>query len=296
MISLHNVTKKFEDVTAVDHLTIDFNDGVYGLIGQNGAGKSTLLRSIAGVIYLNDGEILVNGTPATKKEAKEQIFFLPDNPYVPSKTNIAGVFNFYSTFYDLDKNKFDELINKFELPRAKRVNTFSKGMLRQLFLAITFSTSTKILLLDEAFDGLDPLVLEIIREQILIKRADGVEIIISSHNLSTLEKIADHFVIIYKGKLAKEGENEDLGKEMIKYQAIFKKPITEKDLTKLGLNVISFKKVGSIINFVIEKDDEIEKKLNDNFDVSLLENIPLDPEEILSLQLSIARKEGKKDE
>lgn len=294
MIELANVTKKFGDVTAIDNLSLKMKEGVYGLIGQNGAGKSTLLRTIAGVYYVDKGDCFVNGYPCRSKEAKARLFFLPDNPYAPVKCDIQGVFDFYNAFYNLDELHFNALIKKFELPRDKKVRTFSKGMLRQLFLAITFSMPCEILLLDEAFDGLDPLVLEVVREEIMAKRNDGSTIVISSHNLSSLEKIADHFIILYKGKVSKEGENEDLSQEMIKYQAVFKEKVTEEDLEALGFYIVSFKRVGSVTNFVIKHQEDVIERIKKVYDVVLIENIPLDPEEILTLQLAFAKKEGEK--
>lgn len=295
MIELKKATKRFGDVTAVDHLTLTMSEGVYGLIGQNGAGKSTLLRSIAGVLYLDEGEILVNGHNARSFEAKKDVFFLPDNPYSPTRSDPEGVYEFYNAYYNVDKARYDALIDKFELPRTKRVSTYSKGMQRQLFLSLAFAVEAKILLLDEAFDGLDPLALLTISDELLKKRAEGVEVVISSHNLSSLEKIADRFVILYKGQLSKEGENEDLGEEMVKYQAVFPKDIAEADLASLGIKVISLKKVGSITNFVIQSRPGVEEEIRKALSPTLLENIPMDPEEILALQLSSARKEHEND-
>lgn len=292
MIKIKGLTKTFGEVKAVDNLTFQIGEGVYGLIGQNGAGKSTLLRLISGVLYQDDGEILVDEHPSNSKEAKGTLFFLPDDPYVPNKCNIEGAYAFYDAYYDIDREHFDKLIATFELPLNKRVATFSKGMRRQLFLAISFSINCDNLLLDEAFDGLDPLVLEVVREEILQKRATGKTVLISSHNLSSLEKIADRFIILYKGQLSKEGESEDIGEEMVKYQAIFKTEVKASDLEKLGYYVISLKKVGSITNFVL-KGDKDPQEIIDKFAPVLFENIPLDPEEILALEMALAKKEGK---
>lgn len=292
MISIVGLTKTFGEVKAVDNLSIAINDGVYGLIGQNGAGKSTLLRLISGVLQQDEGKILVNLHPSNTKEAKETLFFLPDDPYAPNKSNIAGVYAFYDAYYEMDKEHFEKLIDTFELPRNKRVNTFSKGMKRQLFLAIAFSVKCENLLLDEAFDGLDPLVLETVREEILEKRNLGKTVLISSHNLSSLEKIADKFIVLYKGHVSKEGQSEDIGEEMVKYQALFKEDVSSKDLEALGYYVISFKKVGSITNFVLKGDKDVDAII-DKYKPPLIENIPLDPEEILALEMALAKKEGR---
>ncbi len=95
MIEIKNVTKRFDSVVASNNLTIQLKSGIYGLVGENGAGKSTLLRLIANVIYPDEGEILIDGIPNEQKEAKQKIFFLPDDPFVRPGQTINSVYDFY---------------------------------------------------------------------------------------------------------------------------------------------------------------------------------------------------------
>ena len=261
MIQINSATKRFEQKTAVSSLSLEIESGVIGLVGQNGAGKSTLLRMIAGVYQPDEGE-------------------------------------FYQLFYLVDNDIFENLIDKFNLPRNVKISKFSKGMKRLLFIALALSINCRYLLLDEAFDGLDPLVLETVKEQIVRICKDGNKtVVVSSHNVTALEKLVDKFVIIHDGQLSNDGDIDSLGETFIKYQAIFEKACDEDTLVDLGLNVLSYRKAGSIHNFVINNKEgkDIEKALA-KLKPSLLETVAIDGNEIILLQMALANKEGKHHE
>ena len=150
MIEIKNLVKTFGSVRAVDDLSITINSGINGLIGENGAGKSTLLRLISDVYQPDSGEIIIDGVPNYKVMAKRDVFFLPDNPYAPHNMAVSQVFELYSTLFDLDKEKFMSIMNKLSLPTDRKVSTYSKGMRRQLFIAIALSSNAKYALLDES--------------------------------------------------------------------------------------------------------------------------------------------------
>ena len=295
MIQINNATKRFDQKTAISSLSLDIDSGVIGLVGQNGAGKSTLLRMIAGVYNADKGEILVDSFPSTSKESKELIFFLPDDPFAPINSNIAAVKEFYQLFYCVDEDIFENLIDKFNLPRNVRVTKFSKGMRRLLFIALSLSISCRYLLLDEAFDGLDPLVLETVKEQIVrICKDKEKTVVVSSHNVTALEKLVDKFVVIHDGQLSNDGDIDSLGETFLKYQAIFAEPCDEETLLELGLNVLSYRKAGSIHNFVIDnKDNKNIENVLAKLKPSLLETVAIDANEIILLQMALAKKESK---
>ena len=298
MIQINNATKRFDQKTAISSLSLDIDTGVIGLVGQNGAGKSTLLRMIAGVYQVDEGEILVDSFLSTSKESKELVFFLPDDPYTPINSDAKSVKEFYKLFYNVDEDIYESLVDKFNLPRKVNINKFSKGMKRLLFIALSLSINCKYLLLDEAFDGLDPLVLETVKEQIVrICKDKEKTVVVSSHNVTALEKLVDKFVVIHDGQLSNNGDLDSLGETFIKYQAIFEKEADEETLIELGLNVLSYRKAGSIHNFVIDnKDNKDVAKILSKLNPSLLENIAIDANEIILLQMALAKKENKHHE
>lgn len=291
MIEVKNVTKRFPSVVAIDGLSVVFQPGITGLVGQNGAGKSTLFRTIAGIYLPQEGEILIDGHPAETKEAKAKVFFLPDDPFAP-RAPIQGVLDFYRGLFDVDAERFTRLVRTFGLPTDRSVSTFSKGMRRQVFIALSLAMNVDYLLLDEAFDGLDPLVIENIKDEIVQSAEAGKTIVISSHNIHALQKIVDRFVILSKGQLANEGETGDIGTEFVKFQAAFGQSVEREDIENLGFDVVSFRKVGSVTHFVILGDKGALDAIRDAFNTLFIENVALEPDEIVMLEMALARREG----
>jgi ABC-2 type transport system ATP-binding protein len=291
MIEIRNVTKTFDKVTASNHLNMELDTGIYGLVGENGAGKSTLLRLIANVIKQDEGEILIDGKPNDTKEAKEKIFFLSDDPYVKPYQTIPSILSFYKSFYDIDVEKFERIINSCNLSKSRRVSTFSKGMKRQLFIAIALSIRCRYLFMDEAFDGLDPLIMSKIKDYILALKEEGKCVVIASHNINTLNQIADRVLLLCKGTLSRNGSVEDMAYELRKYQIAATTPLTMDKIQNLGYDVVSFKKIGSIYHIVLKSDDTFPEKCEKEYHPMILEEIPLDPEEIMMLNMMMAKKE-----
>ena len=289
MIEIKNLVKRFPNVIAVNNLSIEIHPGINGLIGENGAGKSTLLRLIADVYQKDEGTIIIDGKDNSDKEVKNNLFFLSDNPFIYNNYNAKETINFYSSLFDLDKDKFFEMLNKLSLPQDRRLSTFSKGMRRQLFLALSLSMKAKYILLDEAFDGLDPIVQDVIKEEIILHAADKT-FLISSHNLLSLQRLCDNFILLSKGQCKKNGGSEDLGKNFRKYQAIFDKELTVRDFKRHGINAVSVKKIGSITYLVISGEND-EERVKEIFKPTLLENVPIDNEELIMLEMISAKNE-----
>lgn len=295
MIEIKDLDKTFdskdEPVHAVNHLSVTLSPGITGLVGENGAGKSTLFRLIAGTISKDGGNVTIDGLDHLDPKAKESLFFLPDEPYAPARYNAMEVAKFYSVFYPFDMEKFERLLDKVSLPRNRRITSFSKGMRRQLFLLIAFSVKCKNVLLDESFDGLDPLVMETIREEVLNMAEEKEKtIVISSHNINSIQRLADAIMILYSGKLAEQKQENDMGKELVKYQMLTKIPVTEDALVARGVEVASIKKIGSITTLVVSKHPDLETILRNLYEPSLLEPTPLDPDEIITMEMLLAKK------
>lgn len=288
MIEIKNLTKKFPpNVIAVNNLTLDIKTGINGLIGENGAGKSTLLRLIADVYQEDEGTILINGMDHSDDHARNDLFFLSDDPFCNGIDNAKENMKFYSSLFDLDEEKFTSLMAKLSLPLDRRVSTFSKGMKRQLFLCIALSMKAHYILLDEAFDGLDPIVQDVIKEEIIMNANDKV-FLVSSHNLQSLERLCDNFILLSKGRCKKEGAGEDLGQSFRKYQILFKEEVSKESLKKIGVSVISLKKVGSITYVVVTGEND-EQIIKEKYNPSLMENVVIDNDEIIKLEMLLAK-------
>lgn len=287
MIEIKNLTKVFSnEVVAVNDLSIEIRSGVTGLIGENGAGKSTLLRLIADVYKKDKGEILINNLKNDDPVAKSNLFFLSDNPYFSGNGNALDNLRFYQALFDLDEDIFRNMMSKLSLPLDRRISTFSKGMRRQLFLCIALAMKAEYILLDEAFDGLDPIVQEVVKDEI-VKNSKDKTFLISSHNLLSLERLCDNFILLSKGKLKKEGETQDMGKSLYKYQILFNSPVSEDELKAKGIHVVNYRLMGSISYVITDQDDK--DLIIDLYHPSLIENVVIEKDEAIKLEMLIKK-------
>lgn len=280
MLKITNLTKKFDQKEVLKDVSLAINEGdIFGLVGINGAGKSTLLRTICGVFEKNSGEIELFGKQIEDYKLKNNsIFFLSDDLYVPRYYNYKNLLKFYSTFYEINEKRFEAIIRDLKLDIRGNISTFSKGMKRQLFIALVLSMKLKLLMLDEAFDGLDPLARLVFKKYLLIaNKENNLITIITSHDLKELQNICTTFAILDGGTIVL---NEVLSKEtsdVIKYQLAFNEDKTIDDFK--DFNVIDFSKEGRVIKIVIKgNSNEVMKKLN-SLNPILLEKLDLNFEE-----------------
>ena len=287
MIEVKNLSKNFSDKIVLDGLNFKIEDGkVFGLVGINGAGKSTLLRIMSDVYAPDKGEVLYdNQNVKDNPKVKKDIFFLSDFPYYPKNWNIKNFLNFYNTFYNVNIATFNKLLTEFKLPIKKSINHFSKGMKRQLFISLAIAISPKYLLLDEAFDGLDPLA-KLIFKKSLFEALDNkrMTIIISSHSLKELQDICDSYGIIDEHKIIC---NMDIGKEnenINAYQLAFD---VEKGKTDFkAFDIIDFSKSGKVIKIVIKGDKKSVMAKLEKMKPLVLETVPLNFEDLFIYEVN----------
>jgi len=287
MIELINLTKKFDEYKAVDEVNAKIKDGcIYGLVGSNGSGKSTLLRLLSGVYYPDSGNISVDGYAVFNNPAlKSQIFYLPDAPYFFKNASIKEMADFFEGMYPtFDRARFNHLKEVFPISTTDKIDNMSKGMQRQAALMLALSTNPKYLLLDEAFDGLDPVMRSVLKELLL----DGIEtnqmtVIIASHNLRELEDLCDHIALIHKGKILFSDSLEDVRSNFHKIQAAFK--VLPPEVKLHTLDILKCEKMGSLLQMVIRgNEDEIMEKIN-SLDPIFAESIEPSLEEIFIYEM-----------
>ena len=262
MLKINNVSKSFKDKKVLDDLSLNINDSsIFGLVGVNGAGKSTLLRCVAGIYKVDKGNIELNDIDTYEnEEIRKDIFFVSDDPYYPMSANLYTLKDFYSSYYQIDESIYQKVLNSFNLQENKAISSFSKGMKRQAMLLFALSIKPKLLLLDEAFDGLDPLVrLNLKRSLYEYMQDNNSTIIISSHNLKELEDVCDSYGILQDGKINTYGDLLESKSNINKYQLAFKKDIDEKVFD--DFDILHKHKEGSIYTLVIKgnKEEVIDK-------------------------------------
>ena len=212
MIKVRGLTHAFGKKTVLYNINLDVPDGtILGIVGINGAGKSTFLRLLCGVYAIECGDVTFDGRSPSDAMTRKDIFYLPDDPYYTSSTTPNKLFESYKVFYpNIDRGIFEELISKYSINPKGFVKNFSKGMKRQMFIALALAVKPKYLLLDEAFDGLDPLSRKIFKEAIIsLVEEENSTVLISSHSLRELEDFCDRFVLIDNTKIKSEGDIAD---------------------------------------------------------------------------------------
>lgn len=263
MLEIKNVTKAFKDKSVLDDVSLNIDHGsIFGLVGVNGAGKSTLLRSVAGIYSLDDGLVLFEGLDThIDVEIRKRIFLVSDDPYYPYGSSIKSLKMFYKSFYDFDEEIYQKYLNLFKLSETDNISNFSKGMKRQALLLIALACKPELLLLDEAFDGLDPIVRVHIKNALsdLIEDNNSL-IIISSHNLKELEDICDSYGILENGHIETYGDLLESKANINKYQLAFKEEV---DIEMFKSFDVLYKNMeGRIVTLVIKGNrEDVSKKL-----------------------------------
>lgn len=288
MIKASNVTKTFGDFTALKDMKCEIPEGcIYGLVGSNGAGKSTFLRMITGIYKPDKGEIFIDDKPVWEnRDAKDLFVFVPDELYFqfPTMNKMA---NFYRAFYpNFSYERYNSLVSKFGLDPKKRISSFSKGMKRQVAIICALSCRTKYLFFDETFDGLDPvmrnLVKNIIFDDICERQATAV---ITSHSLRELEDTCDQLTLLHKGGIIFESDVQNLKTSLFKVQAAFNIDYDQKLFTDNGIEVLSFKKVGVVSNVIVRGDKEKVTEKISAYNPILLDILPLSLEEVFTFEM-----------
>ena len=281
MLEIKNVTKAFKDKSVLDDVSLNIDHGsIFGLVGVNGAGKSTLLRSVAGIYSLDDGLVLFEGLDThIDVEIRKRIFLVSDDPCYPYGSSIKSLKMFYKSFYDFDEEIYQKYLNLFKLSETDNISNFSKGMKRQALLLIALACKPDLLLLDEAFDGLDPIVRVHIKNALsdLIEDNNSL-IIISSHNLKELEDICDSYGILENGHIETYGDLLESKANINKYQLAFKEEI-DIELFK-GFDVLYKNMEGRIVTLVIKGNREDVSKKLETFNPLILDVLNVNFEEL----------------
>ena len=290
MIEVTNITKSFEDITALDNVTATIQEGqVFGLIGTNGAGKSTFLRILCGVLKPDAGNVKIDGQEIYENEQlKQNIFYISDSQHFFNGSTPKEMRDFYANIYEnYDKAKFDDLLKKFGLDENRRISTFSKGMKKQLSVILGISAGTKYLLCDETFDGLDPVMRQAVKSLFAAEIEDkGMTPIIASHNLRELEDICDHVGLLHKGGILFSKDLDDLKCNIHKIQGVF----TSEEAAKAFIEKMHPVKIdtrGSLYTMTVNGSlDEVEAAINEA-DTVFAEILPLSLEEIFISETEI---------
>ena len=290
MIQVERLTKKFQTYTALNQISVSVQPGsVFGLVGSNGAGKSTLLRTIAGIYKPDSGTVAIDGTPIFEHpNVKNDIFFISDFPYFIPQSNMKEMAKFYASMYsNWSHERYRELCSLFPIEEKMKISSMSKGMQRQVALICALSTQPKVLLMDEIFYGLDPVMRQLLKKLLEREVSErNITVMIASHNLRELEDVCDHVGLLHQGGVVFEQELDGLKLNLHKLQAVFK-PMISMDVFS-DLDILKFDMKGSLINMVIRGDKGVISRRIEALKPVYFEMLPLTLEEVFISEMEVS--------
>lgn len=270
MLELENVIKTYDELRAVDDLSVSIEPGgIYGLLGPNGAGKSTTIRMIMGIIHPDEGRIRIFDKPFSEK-TKERIGYLPEERGLYRRMNVLEHLVFLGEIKgissDVAAKRAAEWLERVDLDEwaDKNVDALSKGMQQKIQFVSTVLHDPELVILDEPFTGLDPINTQFLKDIVIDMKDQGKTVILSTHLMDQVEKLCEKICLINKGKKVLEG---DLSRIKLDF----------------SMNVINLKFSGDIK--VLENHPEVEKVRSFGQDLSVTIKEGADPAQILRAAL-----------
>ena len=219
IIECREVCKRFGEKVALDHVSLSIPEGgIFGLLGPNGAGKTTLIRIINRITIPNGGEILFKGAPITQADV-EKIGYMPEERGLYRKMKVGDQAMYLAQLKGMSASEAQRALKEWFIRFGiqdwwgKKVEELSKGMAQKLQFITTVVHRPSLMILDEPFSGFDPVNADIIRKEILRLKEEGATIILSTHNMESVEELCDNIALINKSKLVITGGVDHIRRE-----------------------------------------------------------------------------------
>lgn len=219
IIECKNVSKSFGEKVALDNVSVEIPKGkIFGLLGPNGAGKTTLIRIINRITIPNSGTVLFDGRPITQDDV-ERIGYLPEERGLYRKMKVGEQAMYFAQLKGMSYREAQEELKKWFIRFGieswwnKKVEELSKGMAQKVQFITTVVHKPKLLILDEPFSGFDPVNAQIIREEILRLKAEGATVILSTHNMESVEELCDNIALFNKSHVVITGGVEEIRRQ-----------------------------------------------------------------------------------
>lgn len=288
MMELHQINKCLGKKHVLKDVTLSIPDGIiYGLIGPNGAGKSTLLRIIAGVYRADCGSVLLDGEDVfDHADKKKQLLFLSDEPFQFFHATLKEMKDFYASWYDLDEALYQTYRKEFNLDESVPLKQFSKGMKRQAFMIIALAIAPRYLLLDESFDGLDPMMRRTFKKAISERiEQKQMTVVLSSHDIKEMQEICDAFAMLEEGTIVTSGNLLDTLSQVHRIQLAFDRPIDSAWFD--GLDLISVKIISKVVNLYVHGNEQSLLEYLSKLHPRMMEFLPVSLEELFIQKVSM---------
>ena len=277
-LTIDNINKKFSKKIVLNNVSFTVSSGeIVALIGRNGSGKTTLLKILSGIYSQDSGEIGIEGVD--NKNIKKQLIYIPDRFDYFKNSKIKKVCEFYKLAYEnFDEQYFKTELENIKLSQTSRLSELSKGQLTIFSLILGISCRTKFVFLDEPLDGIDVINTKKIVDYILDAQSDGIGLLISSHQLNSLENISDKVVYLDDGVGVSEEVNKD---EYSKYQLVYQEKISEELRRNPDVRIIS--NIGRVYVVIMRGSYEVTQEIIQDKDLLQYDKLPIALEDIFLL-------------
>ncbi|MFC7680576.1 ABC transporter ATP-binding protein [Paenibacillus sp. GCM10028914] len=215
-LQLDNVVKVYADKTAVNRISLEVEEGeIYGLLGANGAGKTTTMRMVLGLIYPDEGTILYNGKPYSK-ELRRIMGYLPEERGLYPKVKVSEQISYLAQLRGMSAKDADKSLRywleRFEVPEYynKKIEELSKGNQQKMGFIAAVVHNPEILILDEAFSGLDPVNVELLKSTVKELRDKGTSILFSTHRMEHVEELCQNITILHRSNTVVKGNLKEI--------------------------------------------------------------------------------------
>ncbi len=211
LIECTNLSKNYGYKTALADFSVQLERGkIIGLLGPNGSGKSTLIKILAGVLKASQGEAKIAGSNIGL-ETKKIVSYLPERTYFSPSMKVKDTLEYFKDFYeDFNENKALEMLTQLNISLNSKIKELSKGTREKLQLVLVMSREAKLYLLDEPMGGVDPAARDYILKTIISNFSENASVIISTHQISDVEKVLDEVVMIKEGRLMVHDTVDDI--------------------------------------------------------------------------------------
>ena len=286
MLKVEQLTKQIDRQTILDGIDFTVESGeIIALVGRNGAGKTTLLRTMVGIIRPDMGDVLY-GTKSIFKDAglKRDVIFVPDSADALKHYTVNEATDLYESIYpSFNRSAFRETLTRYNIDN-KKIRQLSKGQKALVTLSLAFAVQAKYYLLDEPTDGLDVVAKsDVLKLMISQVEKRNCSIIVSSHQLHELERIADRIIMIESGRVKAIMSLEEARALSIKWQVVFNDHVPVELLERKDIEIISV--TGRVVLFMAKERTEELEAFVDSYNPMLIEEIPMSLEDVFRIQL-----------
>jgi ABC-2 type transport system ATP-binding protein len=254
VIETIELSKNYGKHQAVRGMNLSVQAGsVCAFLGQNGAGKSSTIKMLLGMIHPTSGSGSIFGHRIDKESdsllIRQKVAFVAEDKRLYDYMSVSQIIRFTKSFFPRWDHALEgRLLEQFELPPERKIRQLSKGMRTKLALLLGFARGCELLILDEPTEGLDPVAIEDVLQIVVSLAAQGTTIFFSSHQIAEVEQVADHVLMVDRGKLVLDAPMDRVKEQYRHIQAVFPEPVEERDFRLPGIERVSV--AGRTVSFV----------------------------------------------